>query len=257
MDRLFGAYLQRLGFFEKPQPTLDTLIALHKAHVCRIPYENLDILSDIPIDLTPRGMVEKVALRHAGGYCFELNGAFGYLLRHLGFEVHDSMGRFWQGETAPVPMRRHRVLRVRIADSWYLCDVGVGIPAMREPVKIEAGLAQEQDFETYRIELDEKWGYMLFQTPHGKEERAFFSFTEEPQEDVDFVMPSFYCEKHPDSPFNKTYMLAIKTPDGRKTLDGMDFKIFTPDNVTVRTLTEAELPAVLRDHFGLTLSQTK
>ena len=34
--------------------------------------------------------------------------------------------------------------------------------------------------------------------------------------DIDYIMPSFYCERHPDSPFNKADMLAIQTRFGGK-----------------------------------------
>ena len=38
-----GAYLQRIGFHGPVRRDLDTLTAIHRAHLSAIPYENLDI----------------------------------------------------------------------------------------------------------------------------------------------------------------------------------------------------------------------
>jgi hypothetical protein len=46
-------------------------------------------------------------------------------------------------------------------------------------------------------------------------------------------------------------MLSIKTPDGRKTLDGNVFRVFAGDDVTEQTLTDEEIPGVLDTVFGI------
>lgn len=48
---------------------------------------------------------------------------------------------------------------------------------------------------------------------------------------IDFYQPSFYFEAHPSSAFNKTYIIAIKTSDDRKTISDRVFKIFSGDAV--------------------------
>ena len=45
------AYLQRIGYDGGLDPTVETLTALHRAHVLSIPFENLDILLGRPIRL--------------------------------------------------------------------------------------------------------------------------------------------------------------------------------------------------------------
>jgi len=47
-------------------------------------------------------------LNHRGGYCFELQGAFYYLLKSLGYEVKQYAGRFMD-EPGVIQMRRHRI----------------------------------------------------------------------------------------------------------------------------------------------------
>ena len=94
-------------------------------------------------------------------------------------------------------------------------------------------------------EADSIWG----------EWRQFYSFTLEPQIDVDFVTPSFYCEKHPDSIFNKDIMVAIKTEFGRKTLNGREYKVFTGEEVTElrQNLNNSEITEILIREFNISV----
>ena len=92
-------------------------------------------------------------------------------------------------------------------------------------MKLAIGEEQRQFGEGYKFEYNAESGWVLYDDIKG-EWMPYITFTEEKQYEVDFIQPSFYCEKHPDSPFTKNYMLSIKTADGRKTLDGTGFKIF-------------------------------
>ena len=52
----------------------------------------------IPLSLKTEDMFNKIVSRKRGGYCFELNGLFSWLLRSLGFEVQEYMAKFLRGE---------------------------------------------------------------------------------------------------------------------------------------------------------------
>lgn len=247
-------YFERIGltYDENRRLDGDFLREIQLAHVTSVPYENIDILRDIPLDLSADAVFDKVVLRHRGGYCFELNGLLAWLLKALGFGVTEYMGRFLRNETE-IPMRRHRILKVVAADGIYMCDVGVGSKSPRYPIEMKPGLVQKQFGEEYRFECREFFGWVL--TEKNKDGWGdMFSFTEEVQLPKDFVMPSFYCEKHPDSFFNKDYMIAIKTLTGRKTLDKNVFKIFEgTELVHIQELSEDEIPVYLKEHFGIEL----
>ena len=173
--------------------------------VLNIAYENLDILENKPLDLSPDALYEKIVMRRRGGYCFELNGLLTHMLREMGFSVSERFARFLRGENE-VPMRRHRVTIVHMDDGDYLCAIGVGQIAPRLPLKIEDGCVQSQNGETYRFTRDSRHGWILWDL-HNGEWREYICFTDEAVFDVDFLQPSFFCEKHPDSPFNKDYKL--------------------------------------------------
>ena len=245
-------YLKRIGADVKEGDPLDgeTLKKIQYAHVTAVPYENLDILDGIPLSYDYGRLFGKIVTGRRGGYCFELNGLYAWLLREMGFEVQEFMARYLRGETE-IPMRRHRVLKVLAEGRYYLCDVGVGAVAPRYPIILEDGLEQPQFGETYKMRKDSFFGRVLTEL-HGGGWRDVFGFTEEPQLNIDYIMPSFYCEKHADSIFNKENMIAIKTETGRKTLDGNVFKIFEGENlVECRELRAGEINECLYSHFGI------
>ena len=201
------------------------LAQVQNACVLHIAYENLDILEGKPVDLTPKAMFDKIVIRGRGGYCFELNGLLTYMLREMGFTVTERFARYLRGEKE-VPMRRHRVAVVKLAEGDYLCDIGVGEVAPRLPLKLEEGLVQTQNDETYKFLRDDRHGWVLWDQYHG-DWQEYICFNDDEAFDADYIQPSFFCEKHPASPFNKEPMIAIKTPDGRRTIDGRVYKEFT------------------------------
>lgn len=243
-------YFDRLGL-ELPDPIVpdsELLRKVHFAHCTRVPYENYDMINGITTSLEEEALFRKIVVENKGGICFELNGSLGFLLKALGYKVTDYAARYLRGEST-IPMRRHRVLKVEATDGVWLCDVGVGEVCQREPVRLEEGLVQEQFGETYRLEKEDFLGWVLWDL-HKGQWRKFYSFTEEPQLLADFIAGNFYCEKHPDSPFNKDEMFALKTAEGRKTLDGRIYKEFKNGEVFVKELTEAEMPGAYAV-FGL------
>ena len=236
-----NAYFKRLGLEmpEEIKPDSELLNKLHYAHCTTIPYENLDILRGVPLSMEPEALFDKIVTRGRGGYCFELNGLFGWLLRQLGYGVTDYAARYLRGESQ-LPMRRHRVLRVEATDGVWCCDVGIGEVCPRYPLRLEPGIEQSQFDECYRFDRDQLLGWVLMDR-HKGQWRRFYSFTQEPQLDKDFIALSFYCEKHPDSPFIHQEMFSLKTAEGRVTLDGHTYKEFAGDRVTVKELSDREL----------------
>lgn len=258
-----SAYLQRIGLsVQEVEHSYNFLCRLQYAHVLHVPYENLDIVSGIPISLEPDDLFEKVVNQKRGGFCFELNCLYAHALGEMGFSVRSFLGRFLRNETG-IPVRRHRLVGVECEGNTYICDVGLGQSAPRHPLLLKEGLVQEQFGERYRFAYDERLGWVLYELRHG-EWRQYYSFTEDPQFEIDFMLPTFYCEKHEQSPFNKGVMVAIKTPVGRKAINGLDFKIFrnkymeNEELVSMEeNMSEQRLVEVLQSEFGLVWPESR
>ncbi|MDN5853934.1 MAG: arylamine N-acetyltransferase, partial [Actinomycetia bacterium] len=94
-DERMRAYLDRIGVTEPVARDAESLVRLHEAHLRTVPFENLSIHLGEPIVLEEGSLVAKIVDRHRGGYCYELNGALGWLLERLGFDVARLSAQVW------------------------------------------------------------------------------------------------------------------------------------------------------------------
>lgn len=81
------AYLNRLHYSLPVKPDAETLRGLQIAHMMIIPFENLDIGLKRPIKLGKVALWNKIIIQKRGGFCYELNGLFAWLLTQIGFDV--------------------------------------------------------------------------------------------------------------------------------------------------------------------------
>lgn len=247
------AYLDRIKYDGPLDMSAKALARLQECHLHAVPYENFDILNGIPLSLQIHDLVDKIVVRHRGGYCFELNALFGWLLRELGFPVIDLVSRFWRDEDQLPPKQRHHVLKVEADGDFYLCDVGVGGIVPCRPIMMVEGVEQQQADECYRLEKDSLYGWVLTEW-HRDQWRWIYSFTEEAKLPKDFVMATYWCENAPDSIFKKSAMAAIRTREGRNSLAGEQFRIFTANEVYTKTPpTKEEYKLALLTYFGIEL----
>ncbi|RSS83526.1 arylamine N-acetyltransferase [Streptomyces sp. WAC06614] len=145
-----AGYLRRLGFTGPPAgPSAAGLFALHRAHLERVPYENLDIQLGRPPAIDPELSARRIAAGR-GGYCFHLNGAFSALLRSLGYEVTRHIGGVCQDLAHREVTGNHLVLTVRAGGTAYFVDAGLG-DGPYEPLPLRAGTYRQGPF-TYRME---------------------------------------------------------------------------------------------------------
>ena len=246
-------YLERIGLSPKidKTPTFDLLRKLQLSHIYSVPYENIDLVKGVPLALDEDKIYEKIVKRHRGGYCFELNLLFERLLSGIGFDTESYFARFWRG-CDTVPERRHRITGVKIDGVTYIADVGVGSAAPRIPMRLEEGTVQSSFGESYRFERDAEFGWMLYELKDGEWQKCY-SFTMEKQFDIDFEAASYYCEKHPSSKFNKSFIISLKTPDGRITVDGNTHKVFVGQELRYieENMERERLVEVLGERFGL------
>lgn len=93
------------------------------------------------------------------------------------------------------------------------------------------------------------------QQERGKEWKPIIGFTEEVQIDDDYIMPSFYCEKHPDSTFNKFMKVSIFTESSNLTLVGNTYKVYQNAEVVKQQelQTNDEARRMLLETFGIEL----
>ena len=148
------SYLAHIGYNKPVKPDVETLHGLHIAHLLSVPFEDLDIHLGIPIQLTEHALWDKLIVRKRGGFCYELNGIFSWLLKQIGFEVAYLNGRVYNDEGTSYGREfDHLTLLIKIPgnSSHWLADVGFG-DSFVKPLKLEFSSEQVQGLRTFHLE---------------------------------------------------------------------------------------------------------
>lgn len=254
------AYLARIGFGQRgpTAATAETLAALHLAHLRAVPFENLDIALGRPIRLDEAALADKIVRRRRGGLCFELNGLFAALLRHLGFGATPLAARFPRDDGREAPPFDHLTLAVRAADgtSW-LADVGAGRDSFARPLPLTVGTEvwQPEANASFCLAAEGDRIRLLRREPGGDWARRY-AFSSRAHVLADFEPGCRFHQTSPDSGFTRGRISSRATPTGRVTLADRRLIVTERGRRTERTLTtEAEERAALRRHFGIDLDR--
>ena len=143
-------YLSRIGADRPNGPTLEALQDLHAAHLRAVPFENLDIYRGIPIVLDQERILKKVVSDHRGGFCYELNSAFHWLLTELGFRVTLLSAEVARPEGGFGIPFDHMTLLVEVGGVEWLADVGFGDSFLYPLRFAENDIHEEPDY-SYRL----------------------------------------------------------------------------------------------------------
>jgi N-hydroxyarylamine O-acetyltransferase len=253
-----AAYLERIRAARPASPTLGALGELVLSHLYAVPFENLDIAAGRPLSVEPQAIFDKVVTRRRGGFCYELNGLFSWLLRELGYDVTVLAGQTVDPTTGePGHPRAHLVLLVEL-DGPRLVDVGWGEVYRRPFALQEDNEHVDPRIAAYRLERhDGRWQVnerhddsLETNLKQVAGWRVAYRFDLTPYELADFAEACRWQET--ESPFFTGHRFCtIATPDGRRTL--MDERLIerAAGTRTERRVTDAEWPALLEQLFGV------
>jgi len=245
------SYLKRIGYRGSREPTAETLRRIHRAHMLAVPFENLDIHLGRPIALSLSSFYDKIVRRRRGGFCYELNGLFGWLLEQLGFTVMILSARVFYNAQAG-PEFDHLVLLIDIEER-LLADVGYG-DLFLEPLRLDAGKEDIQYGSSYRLtdsdsektlqrrrESDWEPQYIVSLTPHRLDE---------------FSAMCLHQQTSPESIFTQKVVCSLATQNGRITLTNDHLITTIEGRSKKRVIASAEeYRALLMTHFGIELEE--
>lgn len=150
-----AAYLRHLGLPDPGAPSVEALVALHRAHLDALPYENLATVLGDPPPTEPAATLAHIAGVGRAGYCFHQNGAAEVVLRELGYAVSRRAASVWTAPGAPHRELNHLALVVdglptdaNPGGRWWF-DVGLG-DGPRDPLPLVDG-THEQGGATYAL----------------------------------------------------------------------------------------------------------
>lgn len=247
-------YLNRIGVPIRRPPSLAYLAELQRQHLLHVPFENLSVMRKEPIVLDEGLLYAKIVDRGRGGFCYELNGAFGWLLRRLGFDVtRAAAGVYHAGRQAFGSTFDHMALLVRMDGERHLVDVGFGESA-RAPIPLPDGHGEDVSGR-YRLVSVAGEGAGTFVLQKEDDDGAWLSqyrFTDRPRLMADYADRCAFLATSPDSSFTQGVVCSIATPDGRISLSTNTLTITRHGRKEQRPIEDrAALNAYLRHYFGL------
>ncbi|HEY7348532.1 MAG TPA: arylamine N-acetyltransferase [Ktedonobacterales bacterium] len=260
-------YLHRIDFSapqnaDAPEPSLATLQALHSSHLLAVPFENLSIHYGQPIILQETALFDKLVSRQRGGFCYELNGLFAWLLRRLGFQVALLSAGVARADGSFGPEYDHLTLLVhQLSGADWLADVGFG-DLFRQPLRFEAGLEQKDtDGYIYRLLREEQQSdantprdYWVLQRLSEETWESQYRFTLQPHLLNDFAARCHFHQTSPESSFTQKRVCSLATPMGRITLSDLLLIRTVQGKKTERLLrSEAEYREMLAARFGIVI----
>jgi N-hydroxyarylamine O-acetyltransferase len=240
-------YLERIGYRGSREPSTETLRQLHRAHLLAVPFESLDIHLGQPIVLSLPAFYEKIVERRRGGFCYELNGLFGWLLGRLGFAVTLLSARVFTA-AQPGPEFDHLVLLIETGER-LLADVGFG-DSFLEPLRLDTEEVSVQHGSSYRLTGSGQERVLQRRQGSDWEPRYVFSLT--PRHLAEFSAMCQYHQTSPDSIFRRMSICSLATTGGRITLSN-DRLITTTGGVREERVVagDDEFRALLQDQFGM------
>ncbi|WP_039054725.1 arylamine N-acetyltransferase [Enterobacter sp. Bisph1] len=258
MTPFLTAYLQRIGWTQTPDVSLETLRGLHLHHNGAIPFENIDVILPHEIDLSDEGIFQKLVVARRGGYCFEQNGLFERVLKEVGFTVRSLLGRVIIADPPDMPPRTHRILLIQLAGEPWIADVGFGGQSLTAPIRLQEGIEQATPHGLYRLQRNgDDW---ILQFRHHERWQSMYQFEMGQQYQADFVMGNFHTAHWPTSHFRHHLLMSRHLPDGvKQTLTNFHFTQWQHGQVQ-ESQTFADVAALyeaLQTRFGLGVSDAR
>lgn len=248
------AYLQRIGLQVDIVPDLATLRAIAVAHAAAIPFENLNPLLGLSVDLALPALERKLVYGGRGGYCFEQNLLFEAALRAMGFEVSGLIARvLWTRPDDAVTPQTHMLLRVELAGESWLVDVGFGAQTLPGALRLQADVEQSTSLEPFRLlETDGDW---RMQSLIRGQWLSLYHFDLRPVPLIDYIVANHYVSTHPDSNFVNHLNVARTLSDRRLSLRNREFTVRRLGHEPERHALQgsADIRRVLEQEFQLRL----
>jgi N-hydroxyarylamine O-acetyltransferase len=247
------SYLARISYPDFHQLSISNLFKLHQSHVYNIPFECLDIHLGIPIELNVESIYKKVINYFRGGFCYELNALFNWLLNQLGYESNIISAQIVNGNQ-PGPEYDHMAIRVKLGSDWLL-DVGYG-DLFINPIEIKPDVIQHDGSNYFQIKDLGEGAYSLLMSATGAnfKERYVFNITEVALEK--FKPQCQLKQTSEDSHFVKNLICTQPNENGRKTIFNHKFLERTKSERHFSTFeTEIDLVKCLKEEFGIDIKK--
>jgi len=208
------AYLKRINYTGDIRPSKEVLFSLHQLHLLTVPFENLNIHYNLPISLNIPDLFQKIVRERRGGFCYELNGLFNWLLKEIGFKTQLIAARVFDENGNPGPEFDHAALIVHLDKRW-LIDVGFGGDSFIFPKELTPHKSQEDVHEYFQFRSVDEENWCLLHSADGNFFSKKYIFNFLPHEISDFRQECDRKQKYPESHFVNNLICTKAIPEGR------------------------------------------
>ncbi|AQU81043.1 hypothetical protein AJGP001_08790 [Planococcus faecalis] len=240
-------YLARFNASAIQEYYLQDLTELQSLHMQNIPFENLDVMRHVPIYLNLEKIYEKIVNQRRGGYCYELNGLFHWLLSQLGYQAKLISATVQRPNGTWAKTDTHAAILVEF-DTLYLVDAGFGDSTM-SPIPL-GGERHTDHSGTYRIEKVDDVYYDLIRE-NEENEKVLYRFSTDEKQLVDFHEGCVFNQVSKDSSFTHNDLVTRATQNGRITLSDHQLTRSENGRKTKIELSPADKRNVLKEEFGI------
>ncbi|NDI34911.1 arylamine N-acetyltransferase family protein [Chengkuizengella sediminis] len=244
-------YLKRIKFQSRTGDAFEDLKQLQTQNLYHVPFENLDVINKVPIRLDLSHIYHKIVRNHRGGFCYEINGLFHWLLKQLGYEVKMISSTIAREKNQWYMENTHLANIVTMNNVEYLIEVGAG-DTVRSPVPLTGDVVEDISGK-YRVHpvgeflhlqklIDDEWTaeYRFTTTPR------IFSFFEE------------VCKLNqtsPESHFTQKIIVTKTNQTGRITLTNHEIITTINGEKSKKEYQQHERPDLLNNLFGIDMHQ--
>ncbi len=244
-------YFDRVGYAGPCEPTLEVLTELQALHVCRVPFENLDVQLGRPLTTDADAAYEKIVGNGRGGWCYEQNGLFGWALAEIGFDVIRVAATVMRSSTNDRWPADHLCLLVGMPEDprgRWLADVGFG-GSLLTPIELTEQQTRHLPFRLGLRRLD-NGAWQFWEDDGGGEFR--FDFVAEAADEQALSDRCEFLQTDPQSSFVLSLVAQIRTRNRHTTLRGRVLTVLSTSGVQRTVLHSAsDVVETLRDEFQL------
>jgi N-hydroxyarylamine O-acetyltransferase len=244
---LFDKYLQLIGI-KAAHPTFEFLCRLVKAHLIKIPFENISKLlfkkqgmNNIP-DLNT--FLEGIEKYKFGGTCYTNNYYFHLLLQHLGFDI----------KLCGADMKNpdvHLINIVTINNKEFIVDGGYAAPFLIPlPRDLNTDFVINSGNEKYIVKPNDGTGRTRVEQHSDNKLQHWYTTNPQPRKIEEFrkVIEDSYAD-------DATFMNAVRavrfTENGSVSLSNFSITETNGTNVITTKVSREELFGIVNEKFGM------
>jgi len=240
---------------EEIVPSVELLKDIHKNHLLKVPFENLDIINGCKLSMNPEEIFKKIVLNNRGGICFETNSFMHSILNMIGFNVKRVSASFWNDELLKWNLDfSHLALIVSIDENEYLFDVGIG-GGFLEPLLLKDGYEYSDANGSYQVVKADDNEFNLRHLEEN-EWKDFLKINTLSRNQDEFSEQCDYFQTSKETIFTQKKIVSKTTLNGKVTLTDKVLKVTENSNVTITELmSEEDWKTVLQNTFGISMDK--